>query len=256
MRFLLLLPLLFLTGCGIEQINEGSRGIETHWGKVVGDPLSPGLYFYNPISSNIFEMSVREEKMEGTTECFTRDTQNVKISYAVTFYPNPANIGKLYSQFGRDWAVKTVAQSVLASMKDAVGQYDANDLVGKREAATLFAQQKIKEALESRGITVTRLDMTNLDFDDAYEKAVEAKVTAIQNANAEKNRTAQIDEQAKQKIKMAEAEARAMQIQTQALQQSKTLVQYEAVKRWDGKLPQYMFGNSTPILNVGSLKAE
>ena len=49
----------------------------------------------------------------------------------------------------------------------------------------------------------------NLDFDDAYEKAVEAKVVAIQRAAEAKNETVQIEEQAKQTVKTAQAEAEA-----------------------------------------------
>ena len=31
---------------------------------------------------------------------------------------------------------------------------------------------------------------------------------------------------------------------------NKNLVEYEAVQKWDGKLPQYMMGNSVPFVNL------
>lgn len=41
-------------------------------------------------------------------------------------------------------------------------------------------------------------------------------------------------------------EAESMKIKSQALSENKQLIGYEAVKKWDGKLPQYM-GGETPI---------
>ena len=59
-----------------------------------------------------------------------------------------------------------------------------------------------------------------------------------------------VQEEARQKVIAAEAEARSMAIRAQALTQNKALVEYEAVKKWDGKLPEYMLGNSVPFINV------
>ena len=41
-----------------------------------------------------------------------------------------------------------------------------------------------------------------------------------------------------------------MKIRATALTQNKALVEYEAVKKWDGKMPQYMMGNSVPFINI------
>lgn len=253
-KVLLVLSIVLLSSCGIEQVNEGSRGIETKWGKVTGEPLMPGLYFYNPVSSDIFEMSVRETKLEDTTSSFTKDTQTVNVGFTITYFPNPEKIGLLYSQFGKDWDEKIVKQAVLGSIKDVIGQYIADDLVSKREMAKSKAQEEVTTALKERHINVTRLDFTNLDFDDAYERAVEAKVVAVQKASEAKNKTVQVEEEAKQKVMAAKADAEAMRIKSQALSQNKGLVDYEAIQKWNGQLPSMMFGNSIPIINLDGLK--
>lgn len=238
----------------MEQIPEGSRGIYTRFGKVDGEPLSPGLHFYNPFTSDVEAFDVRENRWVEKTTAFTKDTQSVTIDFAVTYYPDPKAVNQIYSQFGWKWADKLVGQSVVSSIKDAVGQYSADNLVEQRERATRAAEAEIIKTLSPRNIIVTRLDLTNLDFEDQYEQAVEAKVTAVQHAIAEKNKTVQIEEQAKQKIATAKAEAEAMRIKTQALSQNKGLVQYEAVQKWDGALPKIILGaQSMPILNLKDL---
>lgn len=253
-RFVLVLLVPFLMACGMEVVDEGYRGIYTYNGAVTGEPLNPGMHFYNPFFADIEEFNVRERKIEGDTTAFTSDTQNVSIKYAVTFYPDQKEVNKIYTQYGRDWEEKLVPQSVLSSIKDVIGQYSADTLVSKREKATRDAEQEIIKTLASRKVIVTRLDLVNIDFDDQYEKAVEAKVTAVQHAIAEKNKTEQIKEQAKQQIESAKAQAEAMRIKTQALSQNKALVQYEAVQKWDGSLPKIILGGqSMPILNLNDL---
>lgn len=250
-KVVVLMCVLAVSSCGMEQIDEGERGIMTEWGKVIGEPLLPGFHTYNPISKDIFAMDVRETKMEGKEQCFTKDTQLVEITYAITGYPDPAKIGFLFSQFGKNWAETIVPQVVQSSLKDVVGQINADDLVSKREETRTKAFSEIQSSLKDRNVIATRLDLINLDFDNAYEKAVEAKVVAVQNALAEKNKTIQVEEQAKQTVASAKAAAEAMRIKTQALSQNKALVDYEAVQKWDGKLPEYMLGgNSVPFINI------
>ena len=76
------------------------------------------------------------------------------------------------------------------------------------------------------------------------------KVTAEQEALKAKNKTVQVEEEAKQKLISAEAEAKSMRIRATALTQNKALVEYEAVQKWDGKLPEYMMGGSIPFINM------
>ena len=96
--------------------------------------------------------------------------------------------------------------------------------------------------------------MTEINYSDVFERAIESKVTAEQEALKAKNKTVQVQEEAKQKVIAAEAEAKSMAIRAKALSQNKSLVQYEAVQKWDGKMPQYMLGNSVPFINVSPAK--
>lgn len=256
MKFVLLVSLFFLSACGFEVVDTGRRGLKTRFGEIVEKPLPEGLYFYNPFTTDIKEFDIREQKLEEKTQAFTRDTQNVDITFAVTYYPQPDKVDFLFKQFGWDWQEKIIKPAVLGSIKDVVGQYIADDLIGKREIAKKAAQEELVQSLKARDVVVTRLEFVNLDFDDAYERAVEQKVVAIQEAAKAKNDTVKVQELAKQTVERAKADAEAMRIKTQALSQNKGLVQYEAIQKWDGKLPAYMFGNSVPMINLDKIKQE
>lgn len=255
MRIFLIGMVLLLSGCGFEVVDTGYRGVETNFGKVVGEPLPEGLHFYNPFTSNIEEINVQEQIFGGDTTCFTKDTQSVKVSYALTYYPDPSKIGDMFKQFGSGWKEKIILPALLGSVKDTIGQYVADDLVGKREISKAAAQKELSESLVKRNVFVTRLDFVNLDFDDAYEKAVEEKVVATQKAMQAKNKTVEVEEQAKQTVMIAKAAAESMRIQSEALKENQNLTKFEAVKKWDGKLPQYVLGNGvTPFVNLKDLQ--
>ena len=251
MKVTMLLALaMYLTGCGCEVIDTGHRGIEKRFGEIQGDPLTEGLKFYNPITSTIVELDIREEKLEGKTPAYTKDTQIAEINYALTFAPDPARIGDLYKNLGEEWPKKIVEPLVLDTIQDVIGQVIADDLMANREQTRLKAFAKMRDTLTERHVFLTQLAFVNVDFDDAYEKAVEAKVVAIQKAAQAKNKTVEVEENAKQSIISAKAEAESMQIRAAALSQNKGLVEYEAVQKWDGKLPVNMFGGATPFINL------
>jgi regulator of protease activity HflC (stomatin/prohibitin superfamily) len=77
-------------------------------------------------------------------------------------------------------------------------------------------------------------------------------VIAEQKAQEAANYTQRVREEAEQKLISAKAEAEAMEIKSQALAKNKGLVEYEAVQKWDGKLPTYMGGNSVPMINIAA----
>jgi len=256
MKFVLSFLMLFLTACGFEVVDTGHRGIEINFGKIVGEPLPEGLYFYNPFTSHIIEYSVREEKWTNSTSIFTKDTQQVQVEFSVIFHVDAKQVGVLFRDVGAfDALGKNIIQPiVLGSIKDSIGEVIADELVQKRELVTKKALTEVKENLQARGVIVTDLQFTNLDFDDAYERAVEEKVVAIQNAQKAKNKTVEVEEVAKQTLTSAKANAEAMRIKSQALSQNKGLVEFEAVQKWDGKLPQYMFGSgTTPFIDMRNL---
>ena len=58
---------LSLTSCGFEIVDTGHRGVKVRFGKVVSESLPEGLYFYNPITSQIHEMDVRLIKISNNS---------------------------------------------------------------------------------------------------------------------------------------------------------------------------------------------
>lgn len=241
-----------LSGCGFKSIDAGDVGIKTEFGKVVGT-MEPGLNFYNPLTSSVIEMNCRTQIWNNKNETYTKDIQQSKIEYTMNYNLDCKAAQEMYAEVGAEWSAKLLPQVVNATIKDEIGQWNAVDLISSREQVINNIQNKLIEALTSRGVTVSRFEITNVTYTKEFEDAVEAKVVAVQKASEAVNHTKQVQEEANQKIISAKADAQSMKIKSDALSQNANLVQYEAVQHWDGHLPQYMLGsNNVPFININS----
>lgn len=248
---LFILPLLLTTtACGFEIVDTGYRGVETNLGKVVSESLPEGLYFYNPLTSDIKELNVKTQIYEADTQVYTKDVQQAVIKVVVNYNLDKTKAHLMFQEVGKDWESILVPQYTNGALKAVIGKWDAVDLISNRDKATQQILEQLQGELAGRYVTISSVQLSNIDYADEFEKAVEAKVTAIQRASEAENKTKQISEEAKQKVITAKAEAEAMKIKSDALSQNQNLVQYEAVLKWNGILPQYVLGDSTPFINL------
>ena len=240
-----------VAGCGIKVVDTGQRGVKTRFGEITSTSLPEGLYFFNPITSKIIEIDTRVQRQDGDTESYTRDVQQAHIKYTLNYRLQQDKAHVMYRDVGRDWEQRLIPQVVLGTLKEVVGKWDAVDLIANRDKAGNDTFDAMRANLAERFVEVSRFEITDISYTKEFENSVEAKVIAQQKAIEEQNRTKQIEEQARQKVLSAEAEAKSMQIRAEALEQNAKLVEWEAVQKWNGVLPQYMLGGgTTPFINL------
>ena len=233
-------------------VGPGERGIKIRLGEVQPESYGEGLHFIFPFIQKFRTMDVKTQKNTSTTAVYTKDIQQARITYVINFNVQPDKVNKLFQEVGMDYVGKILTPVVEGTIKDIIGKWNAQDLIANREKATDDILFKLQNQLSEKYINVTDFQMTEINYSDVFERAIESKVTAEQEALKAKNKTVQVEEEAKQKVIAAQAEAKSMAIRAQALAQNKSLVQYEAVQKWDGKMPQYMLGNSVPFINVSA----
>ena len=81
-----------------------------------------------------------------------------------------------------------------ASMKNAIGQVRAEDLVQNRSSVQESIEDTLRESLGQSGIIVVSFAMENLDFEDGFEESIRAKVAAEQQALTMQNKTKEKEE--------------------------------------------------------------
>ncbi len=126
---------------------------------------------------------------------------------------------------------------------------DNEELITKREEVRDDIKAHLVEKLTPTGILVEQFSITNFNFSPSFNKAIEDKVTAEQNALAAKNKLAQVQFEAQQAVEEATGKAKALQIEGQALSQNPAVKELRAIEKWNGVLPQ-VTGNATPFINL------
>jgi prohibitin 2 len=242
--------LVIMASCSATVVDPGHRGVRITLGKVSTLPLEEGLHFKIPMIQQIRQLDIRTLRWAEVTQSYTKDVQQADVSFTLTYSLEPSYAVEMYRTVGADWAEKLIGQIVLEELKRELGQHEAVTLVATRDQAARAIEAGSKTKLAERHVLVSGLQITNIDYTKQFEDSVEAKVIAQQRAIEEQNRTVQIEQQAKQKVISAEAEAESMRIRAKALESNLRLVEWEAVQKWDGKLPQYQLGGATPFINL------
>ena len=249
----LLLLVSFLILCNpFVMVGPGERGIKIKLGQVESESYGEGLHFIFPFIQKFKTMNVKTQKVTLNTAVYTKDIQQAKITYVINFNVQPDNVNKLFQEIGTDYKNTILLPVAEGTIKDIIGKWNAQDLIANREIATNDILFKLQGQLKDNYLNITDFQLVEINYSDVFERAIESKVTAEQEALKAKNKTVQVEEEAKQKVIAAQAEAKSMAIRAQALTQNKSLVEYEAVQKWDGKMPQYMMGNSIPFININT----
>lgn len=231
-------------------VGVGERGVKVTLGQTSPVALEEGVHFVMPFISTVKKMNVKTVKANIATMAQSKDIQQARIVYVVNYNLQPENAPKVWRTVGRDYVSVVVMPTVEGIVKDTIGKWNAQDIVANREKVASEVLFKLNEKLGPKYINVSDFQITEIQYSQAFEQAIESKVTAEQEALKAKNKTVQVQEEARQKIIASEAEAKSMAIRARALTQNKNLVEYEAVQKWDGKLPQYMMGNSVPFVKL------
>lgn len=244
------LLVLSVGACSATTIEAGHRGVVVNLGEATG-VLGEGFHMVNPFTTDVIEMSVQQTKWDGETVAYTQDVQQADVKFTMTYSLNPDRVVATYRDVGVNWSSMLIPQVVYQATKDVFGSSRAvADTINRRSVVQSNIRQMLTERLAARGIIVHGFELNDIAFSDAFDQANEQKQIAVELANAARNTTVRIREEASQRVISATAEAESMRIRSQALASNPALTDYEAVKAWDGKLPTHMYGNTMPFIRT------
>jgi len=249
--------ILILSFWPLTIINSGERGIVLNWGETSGVVLNEGLNWKIPFKQEVIKVDVRTQKNEVNVLAYSKDIQTVTAVIALNYHLDPQNVNKLYQDVGLDFDNKIIQPAIEESVKAATAKFTAQELIEKRPEVKDEIKTFLKERLAGWNIIVDEFSIANFDFSDQYERAIEEKQVAQQEALKAENDLKRIQIEAEQRVAQAQAEAEAIKLQSQAADNDKYVelkrleVQLEAVKKWNGVLPTQMIPDSSvPFVDV------
>ena len=242
-------------------VNEGYVGVKYRFGKIVQDNLTAGLNVHIPFIEEIEQVDIREHIYSVSTDAYTSDTQSVNsLQLKLNYCYDSSKLSDIIRNIGiSNVEARLLVPNVQKIAKDAIGKVKAEQLVQSRADVTNEIQNSLTEILAKDGIIVTAFAIENLNFDEAFEASIQAKVIAEQDALKMENKTKEKEEEAKQVVIAAEAEAKSKRIAAEAeadaikaiqeqLQKSPNYIDYFQIEKWDGKLPQVVSDGVNPFI--------
>ncbi len=185
-------------------IPAGHRGVVIRFSAVTGVILNEGLQTKLPFIDSVEKMSVQTQKYEANSLAITNDLQDVSTTIALNWKLDPGMAAEVYRTLGLEFIDRIAAPAIQETIKQVTAQYNAEDLILKREAVKNAITDSLSTRLMGRGIITELVSITNFQFSDTFTAAIEAKVAAEQAVLEATNKLERVKVEAQQR----EAEAR------------------------------------------------
>ena len=202
----------------VHQVPAGHAGVIREFGAIV-DQTDDGFQFIPPWRT-LEDADTRVQTWVFTNDpssipggaklageglgSFSEETQDVFISITLNIEVSPSDIQELYRNVGADYFDKLVPTRVRQLFKNETVKFKAVDIAPNREQIRTAVEENLRQELSKFSIDVVALLIDNIDFNQPFKDAIEAKQVATQNAQEEAERITQRENEAKQVIAEAE----------------------------------------------------
>jgi regulator of protease activity HflC (stomatin/prohibitin superfamily) len=259
-------------------IDSGNIGVVRTLGAVQPDALEEGLHFKKPFMDKIEQMDIRLNSANANAISASKDLQTVKTQVTVQYSLTGAVAPLTYQKIGTREKISAtlVEPAIQESVKAVAAQYTAEQLITKRAEVKLAIQQAIETfidvTLKDKGVdnalVIANVAITDFDFSPEFNRAIELKVKAEQEALQAKNektrRVTQAEAGAAEKKLAAEADAYEIEVaskaraeaiarESKALKDNPELIQLRIAEKWNGELPKFTGNNAMPFLNIDKM---
>ena len=193
--------------------------------------------------------------------------KDMQIDLTFTYQFKPENVVGVFNRYkgqsGKDVRDSFIKPNIVSWTKEVLAKYRVSDVLGTRRAEVNGAlTEYLAGKFDQYGITISNVSLINIEVDEETSKAINAKITAQQNAETQAiNNKTNIDKakaDADVKLTQAQAEADAKMIQAEAeakanemIQKSLTdgVLQQRYIEKWNGQLPSVLSdGGSSDVV--------
>lgn len=241
----------------VTTVSSGYRGVLLQLGAVKPTILTEGFHFKVPFIQSVQPIEVRVQKEESSQTAASKDLQMVTTKVAVNYSVDPEAVNKLYQDIGLDYRSRIVDPAVAESLKAITAQYTAEELISKRPEVSSQVKDMLGKKLAKYYMKLEDINIKEFAFSEEFNKAIESKQTAEQNALKAQRDLERIKIEAQQQVAQAEAEAQSLKLKKQEvtpelIQFKQIEVQEKALEKWDGHLPS-VTGGATPFIDLNGL---
>ncbi|KAE9412246.1 hypothetical protein Angca_007931, partial [Angiostrongylus cantonensis] len=162
--------------------------------------VKPGTHFLIPFLQYPIIYDTRITPFNIKTETGSKDLQRVNITLRLPY---------IYQRLGVDYSANVFNSVGNEVLKAVVAQYDATELISRRETISNQIRQRLVKRAGTFGLKLDDVSITHLTFSTEYVRAIEHKQVAQQLAEQAKFVVAKNEQEKLAKIIVAEGEAEA-----------------------------------------------
>ena len=248
---------LFLTAC--DKVPAGYRGVIVHmYGSDKGvsdESVGVGRYYLGfSKEMYLFPTFLQNYTWTGNDQIIMQTSDGLSISsdVGITYNIDPDNVVKVFQQYRT--GITEITNTFLHNMvRDAMNKVASTmsieDLYGSKKSD--FIEQVnfiVKDEAAHQGIEVDKIYLVGtLNLPQTVIESINSKIQASQNAMKVENEIQTARAEAQKTIIDAQAKAEANRILVQSI--TPEFVHYQAVQKWDGKLPA-VTGGATPMVDL------
>ena len=246
---------LVLAVCSFHIIPTGYTGVKTSFGQIQETTIQSGkLNFCIPFVQSIHKVNNKQQDKHIEAQVWGEASDKTPVYAAdviVTYQVLPEKSAWLYAN----------VSDIKSLVGDELVASAIKSEVTNRTKIEPLAQQKLAESIVQKYgedvVFVNKVVINDMNFEDAYNEAIQQKSIAQQNADKQKieNEAAIAKAEADKQVAITNAEAEAQKTSIAADAQaeanrklaeslSDTLIDYQKVQKWDGKLPTVSGGNA------------
>lgn len=245
----------FVPAGSVGALYDRGTGIQN---RVLGEGLNLTIPFWQKVQ--LFDARLQEYTMtqapdegavrrDDSLDAPTLDGQTVKVDATVLFMIDKTKTPQIWKEIGVDYVDKLIRPFSRSQIRMVISRYSAPEIYSeKRQEAEAVMTREIAELLKPKNIIVDKVLLRAVYFSPEYSKAIEQKVIAEQLVKKAEFEVKQASQAAQSKIAEAKGFAEAQALQQRTLTQE--YIQLEAIKKWNGIMPQVTGSGSTPFINI------
>jgi len=220
---------------------------------VSDDRHTEGVNFLVPWFQRAIIFDVRARPHTMTSLTGSKDLQMVNISLRALAKPDTTKLPEIYRTLGLNFEEKVLPSIVNEVLKSVVAQYNASSLILQRELVSRVIRQRLVERARDFGILLDDVAITHINFSPEYEKAVEQKQVAQQQAERARYQVLKAQEEKKKTIIVAEGERESARMIGDAIAQNPGFIELRRIQTAKEVASNLSKSSNRLVLNTDTL---
>lgn len=210
-------------------VNTGELAVVKNMGKIT-HVREAGTNFDLWFINSYQKYDTKVQNVDITTAAYSSDAQTMDIAMTLQYQIMPDKVVDIATQYGSLEVLQSRIQSIaIEKTKAVLSSYKAMDIIAQRSQISPAVEVAIKDAIGNEYfVKVNTVVLSNIDFSDAFEAAVEDKMIAEQA-----KLKAEYDNETK--VAQAKADAEALKAKAAADAEAKILANEAEIKVAEAK---------------------